>query len=66
MRKTSETLADRIARRVAYLLPRRVCYWVYIRVGAEVTSGDRPLAHKHVPDVGMMEALQAYSLAGKP
>lgn len=50
-----------LAQKIAYLLPRRVCYWAYIRVGAEVTARP-PLDTVHVPDVKMMDALQAYEL----
>jgi hypothetical protein len=49
---------EKTARWIAYHLPRRVCYWVAIRVGTEATRG----AHRHqeVPTVTIVEMLERW------
>lgn len=47
-----------IPRKVAWLLPRQVAMWAYIRVAAHATTGE--YANTVVPDITMMEALDRW------
>ena len=47
-----------IPRKIAWMLPRSVAKWAYIRVGAHATTGQ--YADTIVPDLGMMEALERW------
>lgn len=44
-----------LAKRAAWLLPRRVVMWAFIRVGAHATTGH--YANTVVPELSMMDAL---------
>ena len=46
---------------LAYRLPRRVVYWVLIRVGAEVTTGQH--GNTIVPELTFMDALERFDTA---
>ncbi len=52
-------LLDRLARAVAWALPRRVAYWCAVRVAAHATTGEH--GHEPVPEVTAMEALQRWT-----
>lgn len=48
-------MKDRIARALAWMLPKRVVKWAYIRVGAHATTGQ--YSNTVVPDLTMMDGL---------
>ncbi len=56
----SESTKDRIARAVAWSLPRRVAYWAAIRVGAHATTGD--YGEQEVPALLFTVALKRWAL----
>jgi hypothetical protein len=58
VRAARERWAERLARGIAFRLPKRIVRWAYIRVGAHATTG----AHENtvVPDLSMMDALQRW------
>jgi hypothetical protein len=47
-----------IPRKIAWMLPRSVAMWAYIRIGAHATTGQ--YADTIVPELGMMEALERW------
>jgi hypothetical protein len=47
-----------IPRKIAWLLPRSVAMWAYVRVAAHATTGQ--YADTIVPELGMMEALDRW------
>ncbi len=51
-------MTDRIAMRVAWLLPRRLVYWAAIRLMAHATTG--PHSHELVVDTTILDALQRW------
>jgi hypothetical protein len=50
-----ERWTERLARKIAWRLPRRVVMWCYVRVGAYATTGE--YSDTVVPDLSMMDAL---------
>lgn len=52
-------LEYRLARTVAYSLPKPVAYWCTIRVGAHATTG--PWSSQNVPELTLTEALERWS-----
>lgn len=60
LKAARERWTDRLARKAAWLLPRRVVEWAYIRVGAHATTG--PFEDTVVPDLGMMDALKRWDI----
>lgn len=46
-------------KQIAYLLPRKICYWVIIRVWAELTT--TKFTNKTPDEVTVFDALKAYS-----
>jgi hypothetical protein len=56
MRSSYETWRDRLAQRIAGLLPRRVQYWAYIRIAASATAAPE-FATREVPGIGITEVL---------
>jgi hypothetical protein len=61
LRAWVERTKDRSAKRLAWLLPRRVVRWAYIRVGAHATTGE--YGSTVVPELGMMDALKRWDEA---
>ncbi len=55
------TRTDKLTMWIAYRLPRRVVYWCFIRLMADVTTG--PLSDRAVPEIEAMEALKAWDAA---
>ena len=49
---------EAIPRKIAWLLPRQVAMWAYVRVGAHATTGQ--YANTNVCDLSMMEALSRW------
>jgi hypothetical protein len=49
---------DATAMKVAYLLPRRLVMWCYIRIACHATLGK--YENTVVPELGMMDALQRW------
>ena len=47
-----------IPRKIAWMLPRKVAMWAYIRVVAHATTGQ--YADTIVPELSMMEALERW------
>ena len=58
-----ETLADRVAMRLAWVLPHRVVKWAAIRVAAHATTG--VFGTEHPDDVGIIRALERWDATGK-
>lgn len=58
VRAWRERTANRVAMKVAWLLPRRVVMWAYIRVGSHATTGE--YSNTVVPELSMMEALKRW------
>jgi hypothetical protein len=52
------TRPDAVARRVAWLLPRKVAYWATLRVGAHATTGR--YGHQVVPELTFFEAIERW------
>ena len=57
-------MRDKIARAVAWLLPRRVAYWCAVRLGAHATTGD--YGHEIVPELRFMDALERWDRPFRP
>lgn len=49
---------DNTAKKIAWLLPKRVVMWAFIRVGAHATTG--AYSHTVVPELPMMDALKRW------
>ena len=51
-------MRERIAIRLAWLLPKRLVYWCAIRVGAHATTGEH--GSTVVPELTFMDALKRW------
>ena len=54
----NERIAERVARWIAFRLPRRVVMWCAIRVVAHATTG--PYSNQIVPELGAMDAIKRW------
>lgn len=54
-------MREKIAIKIAYLLPRRIAYWCAIRVGVHATTGEH--STQVVPELRFMDALQRWGTA---
>ncbi len=54
-------MRDRIAKWIAWVLPRRVAYWCAIRLAANATQGEH--SDQVVPELTAMDALQRWESA---
>lgn len=52
------SMPDRIARKVAYLTPRRLAYWCAIRVGVHATTGR--YSSQVVPELTLPDMLKRW------
>lgn len=50
---------DKLAMKIAWLLPKRIAYWAAIRVGAHATCG--PYGNESPSELPMMTALQRWA-----
>lgn len=53
-----EQWAEKLAMKIAWLLPKRVVMWAYVRVGAHATTGE--YGNTVVPELSMMDALKRW------
>lgn len=53
-------MRERAARFIAWLLPRRVAYWAFLRVAAHATVG--PYSTQVVPDLTCIDALRRWEV----
>lgn len=51
-------IPERIARKVAFVLPSKVAYWATLRLGAHATTGQ--YSNQIVPDLTFSEALERW------
>lgn len=51
-------IAERFWRCLAWLLPRRLCYWAFIRIAAEATT--TKFRDQEPDNVSIMQALQSW------
>lgn len=58
LRAMKERFAEGVSKKTAWLLPKRVVMWAYIRVGAHATTGQ--YGNTIVPELGMMDALERW------
>jgi hypothetical protein len=49
---------DKIAQKIAYLLPKRVVYWVLIRAGAYASTGK--YFTQIIPELTIMDTIQRW------
>lgn len=49
---------DKLWMHLAWMLPKRLCYWCAVRVGAHATVGEH--GRTIVPELRMMEALDRW------
>lgn len=57
-RAGKERWTERVSMKLAWLLPRRVVMWAYVRVGAHATTGR--YGNTVVPELSMMDALKRW------
>lgn len=55
----NESLVEKLSRFIAWLLPRRVVYWSYIRLHAHATC--TTYSHRTPHDVSWVEALESWN-----
>lgn len=51
-------MADKIAMKLAWLMPRTLVYWCAIRVGANATQGK--YSNQVVPELAFMDAIERW------
>lgn len=51
---------DKVAMKIAWLLPSRVVMWAYVRVGTNATTGE--YGNTIVPELSMMDALKRWEV----
>ena len=51
-------MKDKLSRRIAWLLPRRLVYWCAVRLGAHATTGEH--STQVVPDLRLLDALDRW------
>ena len=54
-----DRLKERIAIKIAWMLPRRLVMWCAFRVGANATQG--PHSNQIVPDLTFMDAMDRWN-----
>ena len=58
IRAARERWTEKVAMEMAWLLPRRVVMWCYVRVAAHATTG--MYENTVLPELSMMEALERW------
>lgn len=53
-------LWDKIAMKIAWLVPKRVAMWCAFRIGAHATTGE--YGHQIVSELSFMDAMQRWSI----
>jgi hypothetical protein len=51
-------MREKLEMKIAWLLPKQIVMWAYIRVGAHATTGK--YSNTIVPELGMMDALKRW------